>query len=201
MIEGNAGTTLLDAVRLAAWPTAKVNDAERGGCLEHMDGRRSNLNDSVHLASWPTSRATDGSNGSTTLRSENGIDLPATAGLTGWATPSATDGKIASNPGQRRGQTLENYRAMKRNMKSGARIAITHPSLQAQLVVSGRALTGSSVATGSGGQLNPDHSRWLMGFPVEWASCGATATASSRRSRRHSSGQRARRSRKRDADR
>jgi len=37
------------------------------------------------------------------------------------------------------------------------------------------------------GSLNPNLSRWLMGYPVEWDSCGATGIASVRKSRRSSS--------------
>jgi hypothetical protein len=36
--------------------------------------------------------------------------------------------------------------------------------------------------------LDPEHWRWLMGFPPEWASCAPTATRSSRKSRQSSSG-------------
>jgi hypothetical protein len=54
-----------------------------------------------------------------------GTTLLDAARLAGWATPVATE----------LGNTLENYQAMKANMTSGPRSAITHPSLQALLVV------------------------------------------------------------------
>ena len=47
-------------------------------------------------------------------------------------------------------------------------------------------LTGSPAETVARGQLNPDFSRWLMGYPAEWGCCAATATQSSRRSRQRS---------------
>ena len=61
------------------------------------------------------------------------------------------------------------------------------PCGPARLTASGQILIGCSAGMESGGQLNPDHSRWLMGFPAEWGSCGATAMQSIRNRRRSSS--------------
>src|SRR5262249_900728 len=91
-------------------------------------------------------------------RGHQGNELLRQAHAAGWATPVATE----------LGNTLENYTAMKRNMTSGPRTAITHPSLQAKLGVSGEDAPGSGAETASIGQLNPAPSLWLMGLPDAW---------------------------------
>lgn len=55
-----------------------------------------------------------------------------------------------------------------------------------RFTASGQLLTGSSAGMESGGQLNPEHSRWLMGYPPAWCVCAVTAMQSIPTKRRRS---------------
>lgn len=91
--------------------------------------------------------------------------------LCGWPTPVVRDGRNSGGDGS-------NPRDIPRVAKLVCRDRLT---------ATGELLTGSDAKMESGGQLNPAHSRWLMGYPPAWDDCGVTAMPSSRSKRRSSS--------------
>ena len=121
--------------------------------------------------SWRSPQKSDGEGGVMEIR-------PGTAGkyklrdevhLASWPTTSTRDHKGGYVGGR---------------MRDG-KISTDTLDVTAQLA-SGPMPIGSTAKTEKPAQLNPAHSRWLMGLPPEWDVCAPTATPSSRKSRKHS---------------
>lgn len=120
------------------------------------------------LAAWPTPQVHDDKlRGNTEAdHHHRPHDL---SNMASWATPQSRDEKGVDQ----------------KMCKGEANNSL--PNQVASFVASGETPNGSPAATGSSGQLNPAHSRWLMGLLPAWDACAVTVTRSVRRKLSHSS--------------
>lgn len=153
---------LNEVARLAGWPTTTAKDAIGARRHGYMDDGRERA---------ATNRRRE------VLTGHAGTTLTDAAILAGWPTTGAKDGDKSV-------RTLEGAaREAERKGWTNDLCTAALSAMPARFTASGEMLTGSCAGMESGGQLNPAHSRWLMGLPPEWDDCAPTATRSSARSR------------------
>ena len=179
-----------------SWPTPITNDALGSThCYgpKKPDGSRAEylkLPGAAALAGWTTPTTTrdwKDSGADIKPRADGSMrfdQLPRQANLAGWNTPAASDGMGGKRPHPDTTMTGQHPSGRKVNMGLASQAHIGFINTEpARLTATGEMLTGSCAGMDRGGQLNPAHSRWLMGLPPEWDDCAPTATPSSRKLR------------------
>ncbi len=167
---------------LIGWPTPIASNGRGAGNFNRQGGV--NLQTAALLAGWPTPTATDGRGGYQGGRIRNGKvstdRLDVAAQLAGWPTPTTSNDRSPC-PQEAMRTYRDNGTKIQKRLQDVA--ALCGP---ARLTASGEMLIGSTAGMDGGGQLDPDHSRWLMGFPPEWEECAPTETLSTLKRRQRS---------------
>jgi hypothetical protein len=170
------------AALMAGWPTVTVMDANRGNKDSRLWDTGRPLNQIAALAGWSTPMAgTPAQNGNNAAGNNDSsrktvavVAWHLLVETSGWPTPTCQSPNLLRGKGQDPVKRKEQGHTV--NLTDA--INFIELSQPARLTVSGEMLTGSDAGMESGGQLNPAHSRWLMGLPAAWDDCAVTETPS-----------------------
>lgn len=168
------------------WPTPQARDYKGANSSgNELDHNSRPLNEVARLAGWPTPTTTDALRHPSIKATTQNITLNHAANLAGWNAPCTSDGSGGKRPHPDTTMTGKHPSGRKVNMGLASQAHIGFLNTKpARLTASGELLTGSSAGMVNGGQLNPEHPRWLMGLPPEWDDCAPTETRSMRSKRK-----------------
>ena len=179
---------------LAGWPTPMAGTAATDGYNEA--GNNDSSRKTVALASWASPKVNDDNldrcgmeatekewNRPNASRSSLPLEVKM---LAAWPSPCTPNGgrSMSTEAMDATGRTVDG-RKHTALLEHAVKFSEVRPCGQHRLTASGEMLTGSDAGMESGGQLNPAHSRWLMGVPPEWDGFACTAMQSVSRRRGH----------------
>ena len=178
---------------IAGWPTP--SDDKANNAYGHKGTDFSDLPTTAQMAGWPTASSRDWKDTpgmATTGVNPDGSErtrldqLPRVAALAGWPTPQVFD---STNNGEPRALR---YKGNAPSEAGNTRNPNTPGSYRGDLkdyagLAYGQTPSSSPAGTEKPAALNPQFTRWLMGFPPAWLSPKVLETLSSRKSRRSSS--------------
>lgn len=146
-----------NVIDCGSWPTPQVSNADRGGYAD-MDKLK---------AMWKKGRQKN---------------LQDVVKMAAWATPNTMD-HLALRSWD---ALLRQATTTRKGRKFPANLREQVDPVSQEIYTTGKipSLSNALTEKTASYQLNPRFSLWLMGYPIEWASCAARVTLLSRKSRR-----------------